>query len=378
RAVRERLRDFDHLLLRDAELPDLGLRIDLQIEALEKGPGILVELALVDDERDPCARLTADEDVLCRGEVRHEAQLLMDDADAELLRSSRSRDVDVGAVQTDPSGVPAVDAGKYFHEGRLARAVLSDERMDLAPTKLKAAAAKRLDAGEVLADPVHLDQQVADRRRHDPSHTDGQRPSPIRDGPRPLLARSFGLLVQQRRDVRRVDVRLVVPVEARVDVLRYRLLVQYLPGRLDRLESDADRILGDRAGLVAAADRVHLLLAGVVPDDHDLARLTRFLHAVEHADGRTLVRAEDALEVRVRLQDRFRDIRRFELVATAVLSRDDLDVRVLALDLVGEALDAVDASAARLVMRDDRDVAAHADERRHLVRRRRGRRDVVR
>src|SRR5205823_1834040 len=196
--------------------------------------------------------------------------------------------------------------------------------------------------------------------------------------PRPLLARSFGLLVQQRRDVRRVDVRLVVPVEARVDVLRYRLLVQHLPGRLDRLEPDADRVLGDRAGLVAAANRVHLLLAGVIPDDHDLARLTRFLHAVEHADGRTLVRPEDALEVRVRLQDRFRDIRRFELVATAVLSRDDLDVRVLALDLVGEALDAVDAGAARLVMRDDRDVAAHADEGCHLVRRRRGRRDVVR
>src|SRR5205807_10277955 len=155
----------------------------LQIEALEQGPRLLVELALIDDERDPCARLTADKDVLCRGEVRHEAELLMDDADAELLRSSRSRDVHVGAVQTDPSGVPAVDAGEDLHEGRLARAVLSDERMDLAPTKLKAAAAKRLDAGEVLADPVHLDQQVADRLRHDPSHTDGQRPSPIRDGP---------------------------------------------------------------------------------------------------------------------------------------------------------------------------------------------------
>src|SRR6266513_935078 len=58
-------------------------------------------------------------------------------------------------------------------------------------------------------------------------------PSPIRR-PLPVLARSFGLLVQQRRDVRRVDVRLVVPVEAGVDVLRYRLLVQNLPGRLDR------------------------------------------------------------------------------------------------------------------------------------------------
>src|SRR5207237_5659371 len=120
----------------------------------------------VDDKRDPCARPTADEDVLCRGEVRHEAQLLMDDADAELLRRTRRGDVHVGAAETDPSGVPAVDAGKYFHEGRLARAVLSDERMDLAPTKLEAATAERLDAGEVLADPVHLDQQVADRLRH--------------------------------------------------------------------------------------------------------------------------------------------------------------------------------------------------------------------
>src|SRR5213080_1021163 len=40
RAVRERLRDLDHLLLCDAEFPDLGLRIDLQIEALEKGPSL--------------------------------------------------------------------------------------------------------------------------------------------------------------------------------------------------------------------------------------------------------------------------------------------------------------------------------------------------
>src|SRR2546430_7256850 len=44
--------------------------------------------------------------------VRHEAELLMDDADAQLLRRSRSRDVHVGALQTDPSGVAVVDAGR--------------------------------------------------------------------------------------------------------------------------------------------------------------------------------------------------------------------------------------------------------------------------
>src|SRR5438105_14551959 len=48
-------------------------------------------------------------------------------------------------------------------------------------------------------------------------------PSPICDGPNPVLARSFGLLVQQRRDVRVVDVRLVVVLEAGVDVLLERL-----------------------------------------------------------------------------------------------------------------------------------------------------------
>ena len=192
RAVGERLGDLDHLLLRDAELPDLGLRIDLQIEALKQRPSLLVELALVDHERDPPARLSADENVLSRGEMRHEAQLLMDDADAELLRRTRRGDVHVGAAETDPSGVPVVHAGEYFHERRLARAVLADERVDLAPTKLEAAAAERLDAGEVLADPVHLDQQVADRLRHaHPPGWTGAVADPRRPRPVPLVRSGY-------------------------------------------------------------------------------------------------------------------------------------------------------------------------------------------
>src|SRR5439155_8532971 len=124
-------------------------------------------------------------------------------------------------------------------------------------------------------------------------------------------------------------------------------------------------------------DRVHLLLTRVVADDRDLARLSGFLHAVEHADGRSLIRAEDTLEVRVRLKDRLREVGGLELVAAAVLRRDDLDVRVLVLDLISEALHTVDAGAAGLVVRDDRDFTASADKGGHLVRRRPRRRDVV-
>src|SRR5207247_707947 len=183
-----------------------------------------------------------------------------------------------------------------------------------------------MDAGEVLAHPLHLDQQVADRSRHDPSQrTNGTVADPRR--PRPVLARSFPLLVQQRGDVGRVDVLLVVPVEAGVDVLRHRLLVEHLPGRLDGLEADADRVLGDRACFGPGSDRVHLLLARVVTDDYDLAHLVRLLHAVEHADRRSLVRAEDAFVVRVGLHGRLGDVGRLALVAAAVLRRDVLDVR---------------------------------------------------
>src|SRR5438132_7669168 len=113
---------------------------------------------------------------------------------------------------------------------------------------------------------------------------------------------SFRLLVQQRRDVRVVDVRLVVVLEAGVDVLRERLTLEGVDRGLDAFEADADWVLGDRARLGPAADGVHLLLAGVVADDRDLSRLARLFHAVEHADRRSLIGAEDALEVRVRLQ----------------------------------------------------------------------------
>src|SRR2546428_4223599 len=122
-----------------------------------------------------------------------------------------------------------------------------------------------------------------------------------RDSPAPVLASSFSLLVQQCGDIGLVDVRLVVPLEAGIDVLVELLALDCLHGGLDALEPDADRVLCDRAGLEAAADRVKLLLTRVVADDGDLARLAGLLHPIEDADDRALVGAEEPLEIRVGL-----------------------------------------------------------------------------
>jgi len=63
--------------------------------------------------------------------------------------------------------------------------------------------------------------------------------------------------------------------------------------------------------------------------------------------------APSNLEIRVCSNDGLSDVGGLELVAAAVLGVDDLDVRVLGLDLIGEALHAIDAGAAGLVVRDD-------------------------
>ena len=93
-AVRKRLRDLDHLLPRDREVRHLGLRIDHQMQPLEQRSSLAIQLAFIERERQPSPRLAPDEDVLRRSQVRHEAQLLMDDADAELLRRARTGDGD--------------------------------------------------------------------------------------------------------------------------------------------------------------------------------------------------------------------------------------------------------------------------------------------
>ena len=105
--------------------------------------------------------------------------------------------------------------------------------------------------------------------------------------------------------------------------------------------------------------------AGIVTDDDDL--LAAFLDADRNALGRAFIGTEDALQVRTGLQHGLGDFRRLQVIALAILDIDDLDVRMLGLHLVQEAVPAIDAGTACLVVHDEPDLARITDRRGHLV-----------
>ena len=82
-------------------------------------------------------------------------------------------------------------------------------------------------------------------------------------------------------------------------------------------------------------------------------------------------------EVGIGLQDRLGDLGRLQVIAVAVLDGDDLDVGVGLVHAADEALDPIDAGAARLIVGDDGDLTRTVDHLGHLVGSERGGGDVV-
>src|SRR6266851_8677265 len=117
-------------------------------------------------------------------------------------------------------------------------------------------------------------------------------------------------VVQDRLYLGIVDVGLVVPVEACVNILGQRLAFDGFYGGIDALVADADRVLRNRTGLDATSHCVSLLLARVVADDDELAALVELFDRVQDADDRAFISAEEALQVRMGLHHCLGDIGR--------------------------------------------------------------------
>ena len=116
-----------------------------------------VLLCLVDEQA--LHGLAADIDVFRHGQVLHEVQLLMDDADAERLRVARAVDLGVLSKEFDRAAVARVDAGQHLHKRRLAGAVFADQRHDLALADLQLRIVQRVDAREVFLDTGHSENR---------------------------------------------------------------------------------------------------------------------------------------------------------------------------------------------------------------------------
>ncbi len=79
------------------------------------------------------------------------------DPDAEGVGVSRRVDVDRLPLHAEGASVGAVRPLQHAHEGGLARAVLADEREDLARPELQRDAAQGLHHAEALRYPLHRD-----------------------------------------------------------------------------------------------------------------------------------------------------------------------------------------------------------------------------
>jgi hypothetical protein len=80
--------------------------------------------------------LSTDEDVLSDRYVREKRGLLIYDRDPSSCGGCGAMERQLLAVKSEPTGVGLVDAGEDLYEGRLARAVLSHQRVSLARVKL--------------------------------------------------------------------------------------------------------------------------------------------------------------------------------------------------------------------------------------------------
>ncbi len=157
--VRERARHFHHLLLRQPQAVHRRVAIDGHAEAIEDAAGISPHPPEV-DHAGPARRRLAEEDVLGDGEVRHEAQLLIDGADSEPSRPQRAAQIDGPAVEEDLAGVGAHGAAEDLHQRRLARAVLAKNDVHFAGAHLQAGVVQGARAGIALGDPAHLQDRL--------------------------------------------------------------------------------------------------------------------------------------------------------------------------------------------------------------------------
>lgn len=159
-ALRQRLGDFDQLLLANADIGDQRLRRFLQPHLLQKFAGTVEGLLPADDA--VRGDLVTKEDVFRNRQKRHERQLLVNDDDTNIFTVVDGAKIPHCAFIVDFAliGAGGVNTGKDLHQGRLPRAVLTDECVDLTLLNLEVDVLKRFHARKRLGDVPHFENGI--------------------------------------------------------------------------------------------------------------------------------------------------------------------------------------------------------------------------
>ena len=151
RVERQRLADFDELLLGDAELADLCRQIDLDAQAGEDGLRLAAH-GLFRQQAQAIAQFAPEEDIFHRVQIGDQRKFLEDDGDAGGDGVVIAVKLACLAVDHDAARVGPVNAAENFHQGGLASAVLAQQGVDLAGRDRQADAVQGFDTREALGD----------------------------------------------------------------------------------------------------------------------------------------------------------------------------------------------------------------------------------
>ena len=145
----ERLQDLDALLGADGHILDQGVGVHREPVAIGQLTDLLGPLPDVEQPAAP-AGLVAEHDVLGHGHHRHEHEVLVDHADAEVDRLGGRVDLDRLAVDEHLALVGVVEPVEDRHQGRLAGAVLPQQGVHLAALQVEVDPVVGYDRAEPL------------------------------------------------------------------------------------------------------------------------------------------------------------------------------------------------------------------------------------
>ena len=154
---RQGLDDLDGLLLSQGQAPSGLHHVHVDVQPGKDLLCLLAHLAAI-DEAPPVT--VADEDVLGDGQVGKDHRFLIDGRHGVGLRVEGAADVDGLPVDEDVADIGLDDAGHDLDQGGLARAILAQERIDLAGHQLERDIVEGLDLTEALGDPTHLKDRI--------------------------------------------------------------------------------------------------------------------------------------------------------------------------------------------------------------------------
>ncbi len=162
RAAHQRLGDLHALLLADGEVANQPVGVELQMIV---GADLRQPLRR-QRPRQPAVRPgLPDQQVFQHGVARHELEMLVHHADAEIQRVGRVADRDRPPLHLDRPRIGRIGAEEDVHQGGLAGTVLAEQAENVATAQRQVDPGHGLHRAEALGDAAHGDEGMR-RGRH--------------------------------------------------------------------------------------------------------------------------------------------------------------------------------------------------------------------